>query len=55
MTAHVPDIEFHVFVSNSLNVEADGRNCGDVLIQLEFVENSYAPLLASAAAQGHLR
>lgn len=39
LTANVPDIKFDVFVGNSLDVEADGGDGGDVLAELELVED----------------
>ena len=39
LAAHVPDVELDVLVSYGFDIEADGRNCGDVGIELEFVED----------------
>ena len=33
LATHVPDVEFSVFVCDSLNVEADSRDCGDIVIE----------------------
>ena len=41
LSANIPHIEFDIFVRNGLNVEADGRDGGHVLVQLELVENRY--------------
>ena len=39
LSADIPHIEFDIFVGDGLNVEADGRDGGHVLVQLELVEN----------------
>ena len=39
LTTDIPDIELDILVGDSLNVEADGGNRGDVLAELELVEN----------------
>lgn len=39
LPAHVPDIEFGIFVSHRLDVEADCGDCGDVLVQFELIED----------------
>ena len=40
LPSHVPYIEFDILVSHGLHVEANGRDCRDVGIELELVENS---------------
>lgn len=39
LAAHVPDVELDVLVGHVLDVEADGRDCGDVLVEAEFIED----------------
>ena len=39
LPAHVPHVEFDVLVCDSLNVEANGRYCGHILVQLQLVED----------------
>lgn len=39
LTANIPDIELYVFVCDGLDVETDSWNCGDILVQLQFVKN----------------
>jgi hypothetical protein len=40
LTAHVPYVELHVLICNTLDVESDGRNCGDILVgEFQFVED----------------
>lgn len=39
LPAHVPDVEFHVFVGYCFDVEADCRDCGDVMVEFQFVED----------------
>ena len=39
LAADVPDVEFHVLVGDGLDVEADGRDGGDVLPELELVQD----------------
>ena len=41
LSANIPHIEFDIFIRNGLNVEADGRDGGHVLVQLELVEDGY--------------
>jgi hypothetical protein len=41
LAADVPNIEFCVLVRHGLDVEADGGNGGDVLVELELVEDSW--------------
>ena len=39
LSADVPDVEFGVLVGYRFDVEADGRNGGDVRVELQFVED----------------
>lgn len=39
LAAYIPYVEFGVFVRNGFDVEADGGDCCDVLVELELVEN----------------
>ena len=39
LSPNVPDIKLHVLVGNSLDVEPDCRDGGDVLIQFELVQD----------------
>lgn len=55
LTANVPDIKFDVFVGDSLDVEADGGDCGDVLAKLQLVEDGgLAGSIESQHEQSHL-
>jgi hypothetical protein len=40
LAADVPDVELCVLVRDCLDVEADSGNGGDVLVELELVEDS---------------
>lgn len=46
LATHIPYVEFNVLVGDRFDVEADGRNRGDILAQLEFVKNRYTKLAA---------
>ena len=52
LSTDIPDIEFGVFVCHRLNVEAYCGDCGDVLIELELVENCYSGQLELDAQNG---
>lgn len=39
LTTNVPDVELCVLVGDGLDVEADGGNGGDILVELELVKN----------------
>jgi hypothetical protein len=39
LAADIPDVELGVLVGDSLDVEADGGNGGDVLVELELVKD----------------
>lgn len=39
LTADVPHVELGILVSDGLDVEADGRDGGYILVELEFVKN----------------
>ena len=39
LPAHVPDVELDVLVRHRFDVEADGRDGGDVLVEFKFVED----------------
>lgn len=41
LSAHVPHVELDVFVCYCFDVEADGRNGGDVLVEFELVEDCW--------------
>ena len=41
LAAHVPHVELDVFVRYCFDVEADGGNGGDVLVELELVEDCW--------------
>ena len=47
LPAHVPYVELDIFVCDGLDVEADGRDGGNVLVELEFVEDGYMGWSAS--------
>lgn len=40
LPAHIPHIKLNVFVSDCLDVEAYCWDCGNVLVELQFVEDS---------------
>lgn len=39
LSSNIPNIELHVLVCNSLDVESDSRDGGDVLVQAQSVED----------------
>ena len=39
LTADIPDVELGVLVGDGFDVEPDGGDGGDVLVELELVEN----------------
>lgn len=39
LSADVPDVEFDVLVGYGFDVEADGRNGGNILVELKFIED----------------
>lgn len=41
LAADVPDVELGVLVRDGLDVEADGGDGGDVLVELELVEDGW--------------
>lgn len=41
LSANIPYIEFDIFICDGLNVEANCRDGGHVLVQLELVKNRY--------------
>ena len=41
LSAHVPHVELDVFVCYCFDVEADGRDGGDVLVEFELVEDCW--------------
>lgn len=41
LTTDIPDIEFHVLVGDALDVESDGGDGGDVLVEFQFIQNGY--------------
>ena len=41
LPAYVPDIELYVLIGDGLDVEADGRDGGDVLVEFELVEDCW--------------
>jgi hypothetical protein len=49
LSSDVPHIELCVFVRDGLNVEADGRDGGDILLELEVVEDSCGDSIVSSA------
>lgn len=42
LATDIPDVELGVLVGDGLDVEADGGNGGDVLVELELVEDGCA-------------
>jgi hypothetical protein len=51
LAADVPDVELGVLVRDGLDVEADGGNGGDVLVELELVEDGCNETLACGPAE----
>ena len=41
LPTHVPYVELNVLVGHGLDVKANGRNRGDVLVEFEFVEDCW--------------
>lgn len=37
LSAYIPNIEFCILIRDGLDIEADGRNGGDILLELEVV------------------
>jgi hypothetical protein len=54
LAADVPDVEFGVLVRDGLNVEANGGDGGDVLVELELVEDCCAPHVNNWPRAAHL-
>lgn len=44
LSAYIPHIELSILVRHSLHIEADGRNCRDVGVELELVQNRYTEI-----------
>lgn len=44
LSSDIPDVEFDVLVCDGLDVEADGRNGGDALVEAELVEDGWEGL-----------
>jgi hypothetical protein len=55
LPADVPDVEFHVLVGDGLDVEAYGRDGGDVLVELELVEDCCGSCVLVGLLAGLLR
>lgn len=43
LAADIPNVELDVLVCNRLDVEADCRNSGDILPELQLVQDRYRP------------
>lgn len=52
LTTDIPDIEFDVLVGDALDVEPDSGNSGDVLVKLQFIQNSFEHTSSSADGRG---
>ena len=39
LSSHIPNIEFDILICNRLNIESDGRNSRNILVQAQSVEN----------------
>jgi hypothetical protein len=50
LAADIPDVELCVLVGDRLDVEADGGDGGDVLVELELVEDCWRGRLAWACS-----
>ena len=48
LSSHVPDVEFDILVGDGLDVEADGRNGSDVLVELELVKDRCCAIVLAA-------
>lgn len=44
LTSHIPNIKLDVLIRDGLDVEANGRDGGDVGVELQLVEDRYAAL-----------
>ena len=52
LAADIPDVEFGVLVGDGLDVEADGGDGGDVLVELELVEDCWRVLAIVVGKRG---
>ena len=50
LASDIPDVEFCVLVSDCLDVEADGGDGRDVLVELELVEDCWVMLVSCLVA-----
>ena len=41
LTADIPNVEFDILVGDGFDVEAYCWNCGNTLVELEFVQNCW--------------
>lgn len=41
LASDIPDVEFGVLVGDGLDVEADGGDGSNILVELEFIENCW--------------
>lgn len=55
MSADVPHVEFNVLVRDCFDVEADGRDGRDGLVEFEFIENGCGGLAKSGVGRGGMR
>ena len=39
LTTDIPDIEFDILVGHALDVESDGGDRGDILVEFQFIQN----------------
>lgn len=55
LAAHIPDIELDILVGHGLDVEANGGDGRDVLVQLELVENGWEQSRVSCQSESGCR
>lgn len=55
LSSNIPNIELYVLVGNGLDVESDGRNSSDALVELKLVKNGCRMLAACCEGCGSER
>lgn len=41
LSTHIPDIKFNILIGDGFDVETDGRDGGDVLVELQLVQDCW--------------
>jgi hypothetical protein len=54
LAADIPDVELGVLVCDGLDVEADGGNGRDVLVELELVEDGWSPAVSDCTREPYM-